>query len=68
MSGKTWKMPKWMEAYRAIICNTGGNPIEEMMNDDDSTLSNNSVRVCLISAVKSQIAMLQALKAKGWLR
>ena len=58
-----WKMPTWMEKYRIIIVNTGGNPIEELMNDDgtNSNLQNNAIRAMLCVAVKSQISLLEQL-------
>ena len=59
---KKWIMPAWMEKYRKHIVNTGGNGIEELMNDHGSTLDNNSVRVMLIVAVKSQVALLNILR------
>jgi hypothetical protein len=54
-----------MEPYRGLICNTGGNPVEELMSDSASTFLNNAVRVALIIAVKSQVELLLRLKALG---
>jgi hypothetical protein len=62
-----WVMPKWMESYRNMICNTGGNPIEELMNDNTTTMNNNIVRVALIISVDSQISLLTKLHDKGLL-
>lgn len=41
-----WIMPDWMEPYKDIITNTGGNSIGELMNDDgkNSNLFNNAPR------------------------
>ena len=60
---RKWKMPAWMEKYRICIVNTGGNPVEELMNDDgiNSNLQNNAVRALLCVAVKSQISLLEQL-------
>jgi hypothetical protein len=65
---KEWTMPGWMELYREIICNTGGNPIEELMNDTGTNFFNNHVRSALIVAVSSQVALLNLAHAKGLLR
>lgn len=62
-----WVMPNWMEEYRIDICNTGGNPIEELMNDKESNMHNNQVRMILIFCVQSQISLLHQLHKKGLL-
>lgn len=64
---KKWTMPEWMEPYRELFCNTGGNPIEDLMNDHDCNIFNNSVRVILIGAVDGQIGLLTRLKDRGML-
>jgi len=60
---KEWKMPEWMERYQEHITNTGGNPIEELMNDDgtNSNVFNNAPRALICVAVKSQVALLEIL-------
>ncbi len=63
-----WVMPEWMEPYRALIVNTGGNPIEELMNDHRTTQFNNVIRAGLIVAVHSQVFLLERLRAGGHLR
>ena len=60
-----WKMPEWMEPYRGSICNTGGNPIEELMNDHRTSGFSNLVRASLIVSVRSQITLLHSLHKKG---
>jgi hypothetical protein len=60
-----WVMPAWMEKYRAIIVNTGGNPIEELMNDHDTIVQVNAPRAIICVAVKSQVALLYALNQQG---
>lgn len=62
-----WKMPKWMEPYRELIGNTGGNTVEEMMNDD-SNAQINLPRAVLAVAVKSQVGLLCTLHARELLR
>lgn len=60
-----WTMPKWMEPYRDIIKNTGGNSIEELVNDTDSNMHNNYIRAALCIAVKSQVGLLEHLHREG---
>ena len=59
-----------MEKYRPLITNTGGNPVEELYNDDgtNSNVFNNAVRALLCVAVKSQVDMLETLHRKGMLK
>lgn len=63
-----WTMPKWMEPYRETICNTGGNPIEDLMNDTTTNFQNNAIRAALIVAVDSQVKLLYRLYEKGCIR
>jgi hypothetical protein len=60
---RKWKMPAWMERYRSLFVNTGGNSVEELVNDDgtNSNLQNNAVRALLCVAVKSQVSLLEQL-------
>jgi hypothetical protein len=61
---KKWKMPAWMEPYRDSFCNTGGNSIEELMNDRSTNIANNAVRVALITAVDAQVGLLCRLRER----
>lgn len=63
----TWKMPKWMEPYRELFQNTGGNSIEELMNDRDTHGGNNVIRSALIISVDSEITLLHRMKVRGML-
>lgn len=65
----TWKMPKWMEPYRDMIGNTGGNSIEDLMNDDgvNSTVFNNAPRALICVAVKSQVGLLYRMRDSAML-
>lgn len=56
-----WKMPGWMEWYRPYIQNTGGNSVEDLMNEHDANMFNNAPLAALCIAVKSQVAMLELL-------
>ena len=61
---KIWVMPEWMEPYRELIINTGGNTIENLMNDKTTDFFSNHVKCGLIVAVNSQIALLKRLYDK----
>jgi hypothetical protein len=55
-----WHMPAWMERYRELIVNTGGNSVEDMVNgraDPRVNLPPSTLQAC----VKSQVLLLQAL-------
>lgn len=62
---KQWTMPTWMEPYRELI-NTGGNPVEDLMNDDTSPLIN-LPRSTLAACVKSQVGLLEILHKRRML-
>jgi hypothetical protein len=62
---KPWVMPQWMEQYRELINNNGGNSVEELMNDHSTNLHNNSIKTMLIIAVDSQVTMLECLHIRG---
>jgi hypothetical protein len=65
---KKWVMPEWIEKYRELIRNTGGNSIEELMNDKTTNMQNNYVRCALMIAVESQISLLNLLKEKSFIK
>lgn len=67
MTDQVWTMPEWMEPYRELIVNTGGNTIESLMNDKTTTGFNNMIRAAIIAAVESQILLLSYLKNAGLL-
>jgi hypothetical protein len=61
---RKWKMPKWMEPFRASIVNTGGNEIEDMMNgnaDPRVNLPLSTLQAC----IKSQVLLLENLHERG---
>jgi hypothetical protein len=68
MKTKKWVMPKWMEKYRSLINNTGGNSVEELMNSDDTKASYNVILSALICCVESQITLLHRLHNEGLLK
>lgn len=63
-----WKMPEWMEKYRDLIANTGGNSVEELYNDHTSTIHSNLIRAMLCIAVTDQVNLLYRLQKKGYLK
>lgn len=64
---KPWSMPVWMEPYRDMIVNTGGNSIEDLMNDRTDSRVNLPL-VILSAAVRSQVLLLQILHERRLLR
>jgi hypothetical protein len=61
---KKWAMPLWMEPFRKLILNTGGNTIEDMKNDNTDPFIN-LPRSTLAACVKSQVGLLGVLYAQG---
>lgn len=60
-----WTMPDWMEPFRNMISDTGGNPIEELMNDRHTTTFENAPRAILCVAVNAQVTLLERLHKSG---
>lgn len=65
-----WTMPVWMEPYRDLISNTGGNDVEDLMtrflNDHRLSYSNMPV-FTLACGVYGQVNMLKTLHSAGLL-
>ncbi len=61
-----WKMPDWMEKYRSYFRDTGGNSIEELMNDT-STIEINAPLAILACSAHAQVMFLAALKLNHFL-
>ena len=64
---KPWVMPTWMEPYRELFGNTGGNTVEELINDRTTTARSNLIRAALIISAENQVALLHRLHKRGWL-
>lgn len=60
-----WVMPEWMEPYRNLIQNTGGNEIEWLMNQPDGIGRSNLVLSALVISVDSQVTLLHRMRHKG---
>jgi len=65
---KMWVMPKWMEPMREMILDTGGNPVEELVNDRTTQVQTNVVRALLCVSVKDQVHLLYSLARNGMLK
>lgn len=63
---KEWIMPKWMEIYRHLFVNTGGNTIERLMNGHTAMQINAPVAFLEMS-VEAQVGLLHRLKEAGLL-
>ncbi len=64
-----WVMPEWMEEYRIYLEQfTGGNPIEELMNDHHTTITGNAPRAMICVSLKGAMSMLEKLHANEHLK
>ncbi len=43
-SDEKYQVPAWMRPLLPLLCNTGGNDPEELLNDTETTASANVVR------------------------
>lgn len=60
-SDEKYQVPVWMRPLLPLLCNTGGNDPEELLNDTETTASANVVRYVLIVAVRSQVELIKRL-------
>jgi len=66
---KQWAMPGWMEPYRKYLDRyCGGIPAEELMNDTETTMHNNIIRIGVIIGCEHMVNMLMMLHADGELK
>ena len=49
-----WKMPEWMEPYRDLFNNTGGNSVEELQNSK-ATIVENAPMAMIAAGMKMQV-------------
>lgn len=72
--GYTWgkhgpkTLPEWMDKYRDIITDTGGNPIEWLISLGGEDTKNNIALAFLTVSVCAQIRLLSNLHDKGLLK
>ena len=67
---KNWTMPEWMEKYRPLISNTGGNTVEDLidrLNNAKGLFQTNHIVYVMASDVQGQVCMLYRLKQEGLL-
>lgn len=57
-------MPVWMRPYAESFVNTGGNSIEDLMNDHTTNVQTNAPRAMLCACVRSQVGLLERLHEK----
>lgn len=65
-----WVLPAYLEPYRGLINNTGGNTVEDLMgslNNERNLVRTNFVRFTLAVAVQSQVQLLEDLHHAGLL-
>ena len=67
-----WRMPEWMEPYRALIRTRGNRTVEEVMSDatGDMNSPHTELRERSISnyAVAAQVNLLNDLYQRGLLK
>jgi hypothetical protein len=64
----SWVMPEWMEPYRGLIADTGGNPVEWLMSLGGKDTKSNLVLGVLAISVSAQVSLLCTLHAKELLK
>lgn len=69
-NSRNWTMPEWMEPYRGLFENTGGQSVEDLVNTDGKNAGSNVVNPVLAAmavSVESQVMMLARLRSNGFL-
>lgn len=62
-----YAVPEWMRQYLPLFHNTGGNDVEELLHDDNTSMFANSIRYMLIVSARSQFTLLMNLHQQGLL-
>lgn len=62
-----YAVPDWMRPYLPLFQNTGGNDVEELLHDDNTSMFANSIRYMLIVSARSQFTLLMGLHERGFL-
>lgn len=60
-------IPEWAEKYRDLFQDTGGNKIEDIMNDHSFNVVTNGIKSMMVASIEGQMTLLRRLKAKGFL-
>lgn len=63
-----YPIPDWMRELFPLFQNTGGNDVEDLLHDEDTSMFANSIRYTLITSARSQYALLTWLRAAGTLK
>lgn len=63
-----YPIPDWMRAFFPLFQNTGGNDVEELLHDDETSMFANCVRYALIVAARSQYSLLMRMREEGTLK
>ncbi|WP_373225199.1 hypothetical protein [Enterobacter cloacae complex sp. ESBL7] len=66
-SKELYTVPDWMRQYLPLFHNTGGNDVEELLHDDNTSMFANSIRYMLIVSARSQFTLLMDLHQRGFL-
>jgi len=61
-----WVMPEWMEPFRKSFNNTGGNTVEDLMNNNTPGWANEVLATLSICA-ETQVVLLTRLHKQGLL-
>lgn len=62
-----WELPEWMEPYRDLIGDTGGNPVEWLMSLSGKDTKSNIILGALCVSVSAQVTLLMRLHKGGFL-
>lgn len=62
---EVYAVPEWMRQFLPLFHNTGGNDVEELLDDEDTNMFANCVRYMLIVSARSQFALLMDMYSKG---
>ncbi|MEI9745867.1 hypothetical protein [Enterobacter ludwigii] len=62
-----YAVPDWMRQYLPLFHNTGGNDVEELLHDDNTSMFANSICYMLIVSARSQFTLLVDLHQRGFL-
>ena len=68
MSG--WTAPSWLRQYEGLLIDTGGRPVEELMNVPNAHVSDLLTQDPVVARsvlANTQVALLTALRARGLL-
>lgn len=62
---ENYKIPEWMYQYLSLFQNTGGNDVQDLLHDEDTSMFANSIRYMMIVSVRAQYEILIKLHSRG---